>query len=132
MDSIPYIPHVKDVFVNCGESYYTMGKNLVKVVSSMCPNATSLDLYGTIREFPEVSQIIWSNMTKLESLDMEIDVSYRGGPGFEIDSALTGFSEKTCKKISKIIQKNGGQISLKELKKFDRRSPSILDLQGEI
>ena len=116
--------------MNCFESY-ELEKNLVKIISSMCPNATSLVLLGTIREFPEVSQIIWSNMTKLESLDMEIDVSYRGGPGFEIDSALTGFSEKSCKKISKIIQKNGGQISLKELQRFERRSPSILDLEGE-
>jgi len=97
----------------------------------MCPNMTELILHRTKREnFPGIAPVIWSSMMKLKSLTMTIIVNEIVNPDFDVDSAIKGFSQESCKKIKGIIKKNKNQLTLNELQEFERQNPSMLDLKG--
>ena len=126
LDFIPCIPHVTKVRI-----FFPQTSIGVEKLSLMCPNMTELKLDGTMHEnFTIIAPIIWSNMRKLKSLTMGILVNGARNEAFDIYSAITGFSQESCKKINGIIWKNKNRLTLDELQKFERQNPSILDLQG--
>ena len=124
LDFIPCIPSVSKVYV--GLIY---GREDVEKLNLMCPNMTELHLKGPMKEnITSVAPVIWSNMRKLKLLDMDIDL--RKNENSNLDSALTGFSKKSCERLSGVINQN--QLTVEELQSFQRQNPSILDLQGHI
>ena len=118
-----------------------MDQTVIAKISFMCPNLKSFGISGdsiqALQNFCEVGRGIWTHLTKLETLDIKIDMDSPANYFPAVDSCFTGFSSDDCIRLYDLIEANNilkkcgarTQVPQTELD-LERQTPSIFDLKG--